>query len=321
MIKRAFLLSSGLGTRLRPLTERIPKPLVPIFHKPLLTFALDHLLALGVETIGINVRYLWEYFYHEFQVNKHADGQELGTYLNKSLTFFKEPPDIDTGGSLRHARSFLEQGTFLLHNGDILTNIVLDEFLQQHQQSGAMATLLLREEGGTLNVCYDENTNRIISIRETSEHLEHPLFLYCGIAIIEPALLDFIAPEGKVSLIDALIAAIKAGHHIGGFVSRHGYWSDIGTPKSYLKTHFEIASAPWKFHYPLHSPQTPSWPEAIHPTASIHPSAILEGSVIVGSHAHIGKNSTVKNAVLLPNATITPGTNVAHTIVLPPSLS
>ena len=207
MITRAFLLSSGPGTRLRPLTETIPKPLVPIFHKPLLTFALDHLLALGIDQIGINVRYLWESFYKEFQVEPGAADHDFGNYEGHLLHFFKEPSFLDTGGSLRNARPFLEQGTFLIHNGDILTNILLEDLLHQHHESGAIATLLLREQGGALNVCYDEKSNRVIDMRGNFSNPEHPLFLYCGIAVVDPTIFNFIAPEGAASVIDALLSA------------------------------------------------------------------------------------------------------------------
>lgn len=313
---RAFLLSSGPGTRLRPLTEEIPKPLVPIFHKPLLTFALDHILALGIDQIGINARYLWESFYKEFQVQRTSEGNDLGIYEKKSLHFFKEPSFLDTGGSLRNARSFLEQGTFLIHNGDILTNIALEDLLRQHRDRGAIATLLLREQGGPLNVCYDEKSNRVIDIRGNFSHPEHPLFLYCGIAVVEPTIFNFIAPEGPASLIDALLNAMKAGHRVGGFVTRSGFWSDIGTPESYLQTHLELAMAPWKFYYPLQGPAAGSWPQAIHPTALIDPSAKLHGTVAVGPGASIAQNAKVTDSILLPGATVKSGGTISNTIVL-----
>jgi NDP-sugar pyrophosphorylase family protein len=314
---RAFLLSSGLGTRLLPLTEKIPKPLVPIFHKPLLTFALDHFLALGIDQIGINTRYLWESFYREFQVETkkecHHSG-DSGFYEGHPLSFFKEPSYLDTGGSLRHARDFLEQGTFLIHNGDILTNIPLQELVQQHHHNGAIATLLLRETGGALNVCYDEKSNRVLDIRGNFHHPEFPLFLYCGIAAVEPTIFNFIAPEGPVSLIDALLSAMKAGYCVRGFVSRSGFWSDIGTPEAYLKTHLELAQAPWKFHYALRGAD--SWPQGIHPTATIDPSAKLVGTVVVGAHAHIEKNATVNNSVLLPGAIVKSDSIISDTVII-----
>jgi len=321
VIKRAFLLSSGLGTRLRPLTEQIPKPLVPIFHKPLLTFALDHLLALGIDQIGINVRYLWESFYKEFQVQTTPEGNEIGVYEKSPLHFFKEDSYLDTGGSMRNARWFLEQGTFLIHNGDILTNIELEGLLHQHQQSGAIATLLLREHGGALDVCFDEKSNQVIGIRGSCHQPPHPFFLYCGISVIEPSLLNFLAPEGETSLIDGLLNAIKSGHRVGGFVSRSGFWSDIGTPESYLKTHFEIANAPWKFHYPLQGPTAVNWPQALHPTANIASTANLDGKVIAGPHSRIEENATVSNSVLLPGANVPANSEYTHSIILPSPIS
>lgn len=318
---RAFLLSSGPGTRLRPLTELIPKPLVPIFHKPLLTFALDHLLSLGIDQIGVNTRYLWESFYEEFQVQTSSDKNDFGVYEKTPLHFFKETSFLDTGGSLRHARRFLETGTFLIHNGDILTNILLEDLFQQHRDSDAIATLLLREEGGALNVCYNEQSNRVVGIRGHFSDPEYPLFLYCGIAVVEPSIFNFIAPEGSVSLIDALLEAMKTGHRVGGFVSRSGFWSDIGTPESYLKTHADLAHADWKFYYPLQGPTAGTWPHPIHRTATIDPSATLKGLVVVGPHASIAQNAKVTNSILLPGASISANSKHDGSVILPSPIS
>ncbi len=320
MIERAFLLSSGLGTRLRPLTDKIPKPLVPIFHKPLLTFALDHLLAYGINEIGINVRYLWESFYQEFQVQTTPEEIDLGIYEGHPLHFFKEDAYLETGGSLRHARHFLEKGTFLIHNGDVLTNIELEGLFQQHEKSGAIATLLLREEGGSLNVCFDEKSNHIVDIRGHFKNPDHPLFLYACIAVIEPAIFEFLAPRGEVSLIDGFLKAMKAGHRLGGFVSRSGFWSDIGTPESYLKTHADLAQANWKFHYPLQGPAAMTWPQAIHPMAQVNPTAKLHNTVVVGPTASIAQGANVTDSILLPGARVSENSTHSHSIILSSSI-
>lgn len=309
---RAFILAAGEGTRLRPLTKKIPKPLIPIFHKPLLTFALDHFLALGIREIGINTRYLWESFYKEFSVtseepSSNAEGTFIaqGSYYAHPLYLFREPPPLDTGGALRNARSFLEKETFLLHNGDMFSNIPLTGLLEHHRKSGAIATLLLREEGPLNNVGFDEKKNQIVSIRGLSNTPpEIPLFFYPGIAVIEPAFLDWLEPTEPTSLIDALLAAMRAGQKIGGFINNDGHVNDIGTIEAYLNIHKTIHEKGWHFPFPLNLESDLLWPTALHPTAVIDSSAQLEGTIVIGPHAHVGKNAKLTNCILLPETSV-----------------
>ncbi len=115
----AFVLAAGLGTRLRPLTDLLPKPLIPVFHKPLLTFAFDSLLAAGVGTLALNTHHLPEVFTSLFGSDP--------TYVDRHLKFFHEPLLLDTGGGMRNAKSALEQSTFFLFNGDILADLALKD--------------------------------------------------------------------------------------------------------------------------------------------------------------------------------------------------
>ena len=316
----AFILAAGEGTRLRPLTEDIPKPLLPVFHKSLLSFALDNILAAGITNIALNTRYLHEAFYREFEVKLTSDYQGVGSYERQPLHVFHELVHLDTGGGIRNARSILDKDTFLLHNGDILTDASLTELIAHHRASGSIATLLLREEGGKANVCYNEETGFIEDFRgalhaTNFEGNKKTLSLvYGGIAVLEPALIDWIAPSGPVSIIDSLLDTMKAGHPVAGFVSRGGFWSDLGTPESYLGAHLTIAQEGWRPPYPLRS-HSVQWPETIHPSATIASSAALEGTVVIGAHARVDDGAFLKNCVLLPGATIQPGAELSHCIV------
>ena len=254
---------------MRPLTDKIPKPLIPVFHKPLLTFALDHFLALGISKIGLNTRYLYENFYREFSISSESlspNGentyQALGSYEGHPIHLFREPVHIDSAGALRNARAFLEEGPCLLHNGDILSTIPLAPLIEHHRKSDSIATLLLRQEGGLKNVCFNEATNTILDIRgRTKTAAPGSLFFYPGIAILEPTLLDWISPkEGPACLINTLLAAMQAGCRVAGLVSREGFATDLGTPETYLKAHRDILDHHWTFPYPLQGPEAAHWP-------------------------------------------------------------
>src|SRR6266513_104858 len=112
MITQAFVLAAGLGTRLRPLTDELPKPLVPIFQKPLITFALDHLIATGVQRFVINTHRLPHWFVRQFAETN---------YRVYSVYLVKEPKLLETGGGITNAKPLLPDGDYLTYSGDILT--------------------------------------------------------------------------------------------------------------------------------------------------------------------------------------------------------
>src|SRR3954469_15465050 len=109
-LTQAFVLGAGLGTRLRPLTDDIPKPLMPIFHKPMITFALDHLLECGVRNFVINTHHLAEQFQQTFA---------SGEYAGASVKLVHEPVLLETGGGIKNAQPLLAPAPFIVYSGDI----------------------------------------------------------------------------------------------------------------------------------------------------------------------------------------------------------
>lgn len=287
----AFLLAAGLGTRLAPLTDILPKPLIPVFHKPLLTFALDSIIAAGFGPIAFNTHHLPGAFAESFGFEPH--------YRDIPLRSFHEPLLLDTGGGMRNARAGLGEGTFLVYNGDILGDLPLADLLAAHRREGALATLLLRPDGGKANVRFDPLAERILDLRgELGVAAGNPV-VYSGIALFEQAIFDWIPAEGPSSVIDALIAAMRSGEKVAGMLCEGGLWIDLGTPSSYLEAHRKIASGAR-----LSSFAGEEWPIAVHPEARIFPGAVLEEMVSVGPGAVIGKNAVIRDSVIWPGAII-----------------
>jgi len=287
----AFVLAAGLGTRLRPLTDLLPKPLVPVFHKPLLTFALDSVIAAGFGEISFNTHHLPGAFASEFGFQPHYRGRRLHP--------FHEPLLLDTGGGIRNARPGLGEGTFLVYNGDILADMPLDSLLTQHRESGALATLLLRPDGGRANVLFDPAAAQIRDLRGELGAMEGRAVVYSGIAIFEQGIFDWIPSEGPYSVIDTLIAAMRAGAKVGGMLVEKGLWIDLGTPEAYLEAHRILSNEPAPSYL-----SDAGWPSPIHPEATIFPGAVFEGTVAVAPGAVIGKNALIRNSVVWPGAII-----------------
>src|ERR1700752_1135745 len=120
MITHAFVLGAGLGTRLRPLTEDLPKPLIPIFQKPLVTFALDHLIGAGVKSFVINTHRLPKLFQSFFATREYA---------GLPTTLIHEPDLLETGGGIKNAESHFGSEPFLTYSGDILTDVELQPLI------------------------------------------------------------------------------------------------------------------------------------------------------------------------------------------------
>src|SRR6266581_4188266 len=138
LITQAFVLGAGLGTRLRPLTDDLPKPLVPIFQKPLITFAFDHLIDLGVSRFVINTHRLPVLFENFFGEN---------SYAGQSITLIHEPDLLETGGGIKNAERYLGIDPFITYSADILTDVNLQPLIDEHFRRGNDVTLALRHTG------------------------------------------------------------------------------------------------------------------------------------------------------------------------------
>ena len=300
----AFVLAAGLGTRLAPLTDLLPKPLVPLFHKPLVTYALDALIAAGCGDLSLNTHHLPEKFFEVF-------GKDP-SYRDRSLRLFHETLLLDTGGGIRNARPALGEEAFLLHNGDILADLPLADLISKHRGSGCLATLLLRPEGsgGKANVRFDPDTNRITDLRGLMAPGSGIPVIYTGIAMIEPEIFRWIPVEGPYSVVDALLEAMRTGHQVAGMLAVEGLWMDLGTPSSYLEAHRIFADPSRRPRY-----VSGEWDSAIARSATVHPSARLSGMVCIGAGAAVGKGAVVSDSVIWPGAVIEPGACVTGCVV------
>ena len=223
-VKQAFVLAAGLGTRLRPLTETLPKPLVPVGLKPLLTVAFDHLIAdLGVEEFIVNTHHCPEAYGGAFPA---------GEYRGRPLRFRHEPVLLDSAGGIRNIADLLDPtaGTLMVYNGDILTDLPLGPALAQHRAAGNEVTLVLRSLDGPKHVAWDPVSGRVLDIRNrlATGHLGE-YALSCGY-LIEPAFLARISVGEPASVIPIFLDMIRRGEAIGGALADEGQWRDLGTP-------------------------------------------------------------------------------------------
>ncbi|MDG1356670.1 MAG: sugar phosphate nucleotidyltransferase [Akkermansiaceae bacterium] len=280
MIQKAFILGAGMGTRLQPLTNVLPKPLVPIFHEPMVNYALRHCQAAGITEFAINTHHIpqaWSQAYPQDRFN------------GSPLHFFHEPLLLETGGGIRNIASFIDNDPILIYNGDILTDIDISQLIENHQASGNIATLALRSSGQNCNV--NISGNQVSDMRNLLGDTPGA-HQFTGIYCIEPEILELIPDEEVTSIVPAFIQLIEQ-QKLGAVVLDDGDWFDIGNPDAYRAIHKHLR--------PKHT-------DAIHPNAIIDPEAHVDtDTCIIGPDAEIGAHAKLTNTIVWPSASVHAG--------------
>lgn len=225
--KTAFILGAGLGTRLRPLTERCPKPLLSVGGRPIITYAMDHLAQAGVDRFIINTHH---------SPDKYSETFPDGRWKGAPIHFRYEPVLLDTAGGLKNIEDLLaEDETILCYNGDILSDIPLQKLTEEHEQNRPEATLALRSSGPLLNVDID-GKGTICDMRGTLEKKGAMACLFTGIYAVETSILGH-AEAGRIeSVVDLFLRRIvDSPGSIRGIVIDEGQWHDIGSIEVYNK--------------------------------------------------------------------------------------
>lgn len=286
-ITQAFVLAAGLGTRLRPLTEELPKPLIPIFQKPLLTFALDHLIDLGVNRFVVNTHRNPELFENSFPMHE---------YGGLPVTLVHESDLLETGGGIKNAESHLGSAPFLTYSGDILTNIELQPLIDEHFRCGNDVTLALRHTGLASAVAVRDR--RVVDI--SNRYGIAGNFDFANIAVWNAAIFSRVPERRKISFIPIVADWIGQGARIGGVVVDDGKWFNISSRAEYLEVHRTILRENWKPDFV----KSREWPERVSPTANVDASAELRGCTVVGQNCRVGAKAILNDTILWPDAEI-----------------
>ncbi|HRV41674.1 MAG TPA: phosphotransferase [Syntrophales bacterium] len=225
-IKTAFILGAGLGRRLRPLTDRCPKPLLPVAGRPMITYAMDHLIGVGVERFIVNTHHLAHRFHEAFP---------RGRWRGVPITFRHEPVLLDTAGGLKNIEDLLhpDDGEIFVYNGDILSDLPLRPLLAAHGDQGREVTVALRSGGPSPNVGLDEG-GRIVDFRFSLGRRAARLCQFTGIYIVARPFLRRLAPGKIQDIVPVFIDLVRqeAGA-VGGVVIDEGRWCDVGTVAAY----------------------------------------------------------------------------------------
>ena len=320
---QAVILVGGEGTRLRPLTSTMPKPVVPLVDRPLMVYMLEWLRGHGVDDVIMSCGFLAAGVRDVL-----GDGSQLGIRLR----FVEEPEPRGTAGALKYAEELLDE-RFLMLNGDVLTDLDLSAQLHQHEATGATATLAL--------VPVDDPTSyglvRLRADHVVAEFLEKPSadtlldtnLISAGAYVLERAVLDLIPPDRKVSIEREVWPAL-VGEGLYGFDDQQAYWVDIGTPERYLQATFDILEGKLRSgvadklgdSFLAVDPSVLSEgrvipPAVIGPGTRIAAGAEVGSLVAIGANVMVGEGAIVERCVVLEGAQVGDGCVLRDCIVGP----
>jgi mannose-1-phosphate guanylyltransferase len=308
---QAVILVGGEGTRLRPLTSTLPKPIVTLVDRPFISFMLEWLREHGIDDVIMSCGFL-----ATSMRSVLGDGSEFGVRLR----FVEEPEPLGTAGALKLAEHLLDDH-FLMLNGDVLTDIDITAQVAQHERTGALATLALvpvpdPSAYGLVNLHKD------FSVKEFREkpttYTADENLISAGVYVLEKQILDLVEPEQNVS-IEREVWPQLVGNGLYGFPSE-SYWLDIGTPDRYLQGTFDIIGGKIKTAVSkrliggslviedgreMKGKLTP--PAVLEHGVRVGEGAQVGGMVVLGENVSIGANSIVERSVILSGTEVGEG--------------
>ena len=292
----AILLVGGRGTRLSPITDEIPKPMLPIAGLPVTEHQILAAKKAGVKTLVLATSYLAEVFTPYF-----GDGSKWGIDLRYAIE--KEP--LGTGGAIAHAAAELKEGekeTVLIFNGDVISDHDISAQIATHKISDADVTLhLIQVEDARAFGCVPtDSQGRVTAFLEK---MDQPVtdWINAGCYIFNRAVIDSI-PNGIVTSVEreTFPALIADNRRIVGY-KENAYWLDIGTPSALFKASRDRVKAGFD----------------VHPTAQIDSSALLSGGTFIGAQAMIAAGATLENCIVCPGAQVATGARLERCFLAP----
>jgi mannose-1-phosphate guanylyltransferase len=315
---RAMVLAAGLGTRLRPLTNEITKPMVPVLDRPVMAHILDLLEHHGFEDVIANLHYFPE---------------SIKQYFGERLTYRFEQELLGTAGGVRGCADFFGSDPFLVISGDALTDIDLSAFAARHRESGGVASLAVKKVSDTreYGVVLHDRDGRITGFQEKPSPEEALSDLgNCGIYIFEPEIFDYFPERPFVDWAQDVFPALLENDIPFHIHEVREYWNDVGSLAELRQGTFDALRGELR----LQVEGREVAPGLIVAGESVVPrSAEIEGSVwigqdvelgenvrltgplVLGDGARVGEGSQLRDSILLPGTKVAPGSILIGAIV------
>jgi mannose-1-phosphate guanylyltransferase len=321
---KAMILAAGLGTRMRPLTNHCPKPLLPLLLQPMLDHILVQLPRHGIHDVIINLHH------HADQLAQWlGDGSRWGVHL--SLSF--EPDILGTAGALKRVEPLLRDAPFFVLNADVMIDVDLQALWHWHCQRQALVTMVLRPDPaarsyGAVIVDADGRVRRINGRPSPGVTVTGQETMFACVQVVDPQVLERIPPDRfSTTTSDVYPALIEHDAAVYGYLYT-GYWMDIGAPERYLQAHWDLLDGvlgdAWVQRLPAGSrvvlhpddiPQTAPGvtlvpPVVLGPGVELAPDVCLGPYAVLGTGCRLARGAMVRNSVLWDGVQVGAGAQV-----------
>jgi mannose-1-phosphate guanylyltransferase len=302
---QAVILVGGEGTRLRPVTSLVPKPIAPVVDRPFVAYILDNLARHGIPRAVFSSGFLAEAIQREI-----GDGSGYGVQVDYRV----ESEPLGTAGAIANCSPLLDDGPLLVFNGDVLSDVDLSALMATHAEKGGMGTIFLTpvEDPRRYGLVELRDDGSVASFLEKPSEWEGEALINAGVYVLEPEVLEMVPPGRLYSIERGVFPKLAQSGSLYGHVD-HGYWRDIGTPESYLEAHFDVLTGmvitsvgeAMGRGYLYIAPSA-----EIDPTAHVVPPCYIGEGVRIGAGAHVGPL-----AVLGAGAVIDEGADLTESVV------
>ncbi len=303
--RQAVILVGGEGTRLRPITSRVPKPVAPVVERPFVAYILDNLARHGVDRAIFSTGFLAEAIEAEI-----GDGAGYGLHVE----YVVESEPLGTAGAIANCEDKLHGSSFYVFNGDVLSDVDLTALARLHTDRGGMGTIFLTpvEDPRRYGLVEIDADGRVASFLEKPSDYEGTALINAGVYVLEPEVLEMV-PRGKMFSIErGVFPQLAQAGSLYGYVD-HGYWRDIGTPDSYLQAHYDILERR------VDTAVADALGEQyvfVSPTASVDADARVVPPAYIGDRARVATGARVGPLTVLGDgAVVGEGASVTESVV------
>jgi len=305
----AVVLVGGAGTRLRPLTYALPKPMLPVVERPMIARVVEWLASYDVTSVVLSLGY---------QPDAFVDAFPDGSWAGVDLLYAVEPEPLDTGGAIRFAAcsAGVDGEPIVVVNGDVLTDLDLGELVKFHASHGGEATISLTpvEDPSAYGVVPTDPDHKVLAFIEKPKREDAPTnFINAGTYIFEPSVVAGIEGGRRVSVEREVFPQLVERRSLYA-VESTAYWLDTGTPERYLKAQIDVMNG---------ARPSVALPEciAVAPGIYVAPGGRLDGDVggcaFVGQSATVDAGAYVADAVIGASCHVAPGARIVHSVLLP----
>jgi mannose-1-phosphate guanylyltransferase/mannose-1-phosphate guanylyltransferase/phosphomannomutase len=314
-----MVMAAGLGTRLRPLTHEIPKPLVPVANRPIMEHILELLARQGFTEVVANLHWFGDTIRDRF-----GDGSSLSV----DLTYSEEAELLGTAGGVRNVRAFFGDDPFVVMAADALTDIDLEGLARTHERNGWIATLAVKEVTDTseYGVVVTGSDDRVQGFQEKPDPAEALSNLAnCMIYVLEPEIFDHFPDQKEVDFALDVFPALLDGDIPFGVHVADAYWNDVGSLPEYLQGNLDVLTGAIDVSPAgtmlddddgggLAAGVEVEGPVLLGDGAEVGEGAQLEGPLVIGQGARIGAGARLRESVLLPGTEVSAGGLLAGAI-------